>query len=43
VEDLCIAAAEEWRSKIDDIEPISIGLESDDITIDQIRVVWIRR
>ena len=43
VEDLCIAAAEEWRTKIDDIEPISIGLESDDISVDQIRVVWVRR
>jgi hypothetical protein len=43
VEDLCLAVAEEWRLKINDIEPISIGLESDDITIDQIRVVWVRR
>jgi hypothetical protein len=43
VEDLCIAVAEEWRLKIDTIEPISVGLESDDITVDQIRVVWVRR
>jgi hypothetical protein len=35
--------AEEWRLKIDNIEPISVGLESDDITVDQIRVVWVRR
>jgi hypothetical protein len=43
VEDLCIAVAEEWRLKIDKIEPISVGIESDDITVDQIRVVWVRR
>lgn len=43
VEDLCIAAAEEWRMKIDEIEAFSIGLESDDISVDQIRVVWVRR
>jgi hypothetical protein len=42
MEDLAMAAAEEWQTAIDDIEPISVGLESDDIEIMRMRVVWVR-
>lgn len=43
VEDLCIAAAQKWDRSIDDISAITVGLEADDIDVEQIRVVWVRR
>jgi Helicase HerA, central domain len=32
-----------WRDAADDIEPLTIGLESDDIRVLDVRLVWVRR
>jgi hypothetical protein len=33
----------EWNDATDEIESIDVGLERDDIRVDRLRVVWVRR
>lgn len=42
LEDKCAAVDEEWASKATDIETLEVGLESDDIRIEAMSVVWIK-
>ncbi len=43
LEDSLRTIDEKWSGLVDDIEPVVVGLESDDIEVTEVRVVWIRR
>ena len=43
LEDELRAIQEEWRDYADEVEAVQVGLESDDITVGEIRLVWVRR
>ncbi|MCB1245998.1 MAG: hypothetical protein KDB69_01885, partial [Acidimicrobiia bacterium] len=43
LEERCADIDDEWQDKAETIDTLDVGLESDDITVDEIRVVWIRR
>ncbi|MCZ7533970.1 MAG: DUF87 domain-containing protein [Acidimicrobiia bacterium] len=42
MEDACVAIDDKWDTKVSNIEPVTIGLEADDIRVTDVKVVWIR-
>ncbi|HSJ71633.1 MAG TPA: DUF87 domain-containing protein [Acidimicrobiia bacterium] len=43
LEDALRMIDEKWSNLVSDVEPVVVGLESDDIEVTDVRVVWIRR
>lgn len=43
MEELCDRAEADWADKARDVERLDVGLERDDISVQEIRVVWIRK